>query len=69
MTSILLLSCSKQIFSSNGETICNAYKNQSGEKLHNKSNSPIKIVNSCKTCHEKKSGKDKEVTRRKIIYW
>jgi hypothetical protein len=56
LTTILLLSCSKQIFFTNGETIYKTGKNLTGEKLLDKKNSRIKIVNSCKTCH----GKDGE---------
>lgn len=48
---ILLISCSKQIFLTNGETIYKTGKNLLGEKLLDKTNSRIKIVNSCKTCH------------------
>jgi hypothetical protein len=49
----LFLSCSKQIFLTNGETIYKTGENLKGEKLLDKSNSRIKIVKSCKTCHGK----------------
>jgi hypothetical protein len=53
LLTILQFSCSKQIFFSNGESIYNIGKNLSGEKLLDKSNSRIKIVKSCKSCHGK----------------
>jgi len=53
LITILQLSCSKQIFFTNEETIYNTGRNISGEKLLDKSNSRIKIVNCCKTCHGK----------------
>lgn len=53
LSTILLISCSKQVFFTNGETIYKTGKNQNGEKLLNKSTSRIKIANSCKTCHGK----------------
>jgi len=51
VTAIVLLSCSKQIFSTNGETIYRTGRNLQGDKLLDKSASRIKIANSCKTCH------------------
>jgi hypothetical protein len=56
-TTILLLSCSKQIFFTNGEKIYKTGKDLTGEKLLDKKNSRIKIVNSCKTCHGKNGDK------------
>jgi hypothetical protein len=57
LATLLLLSCSKQIFLTNGETIYKTGKNKSGKKLLDKGNSRIKIVNSCKTCHGKSGDK------------
>ena len=57
LTTILLFSCSKQIFLTNGETIYNTGKNQNGEKLLDRPNSRFKIANSCKTCHGKNGDK------------
>ncbi|MFN0188841.1 MAG: hypothetical protein ACKVQV_09075, partial [Bacteroidia bacterium] len=51
--SILTLSCSENNFLTNGESIYNKGKNLNGEKLLDKSNSRIIIVNSCRTCHGK----------------
>jgi hypothetical protein len=45
------LSCTNKIYPSNGETIYKTGKNLAGEKMLDKKNSRIKIVNSCKTCH------------------
>lgn len=53
LLTILLISCSKQVFFTNGETIYKTGRNLNGEKLLDKSNSRIKIANSCKTCHGK----------------
>ena len=50
-TAILLLSCSKKNFSTNGETIYKTGRNFQGDKLLDKTASRIKIANSCKTCH------------------
>jgi cytochrome c553 len=62
LITFLLLSCSKQIFLTNGETIYKTGKNISGEKLLDKSNSRIKIVNRCKTCHGKNGDKMNDVS-------
>jgi hypothetical protein len=53
ISAILILSCSKQIYSTNGEAIYNTGKNLNGEKLLDKKASRIKIAHSCKTCHGK----------------
>lgn len=50
---ILLFSCSKQIFRTNGEAIYQTGKNLQGEKLLDKNASRIKMTVSCKTCHGK----------------
>ncbi len=62
MATISIISCSKQIFSTNGETIYRTGKNLNGVKLLDKSNSRIKIVNSCKTCHGKNGDKMNSVS-------
>lgn len=48
-----IVSCSKKLYATNGETIYKTGKNIKGEKLLDKSASRIKIVNSCITCHGK----------------
>ena len=53
VSTILILSCSKQIYSTNGEAIYTTGKNLNGEKLLDKKASRIKIAHSCKTCHGK----------------
>lgn len=50
---VMMISCSKRSYSTNGETIYKTGRNLQGEKLLNKSASRIKIVSSCKTCHGK----------------
>ena len=50
---MVIVSCSKTIYATNGETIYKTGKNVKGEKLLDKSASRIKIVNSCITCHGK----------------
>lgn len=62
LTTTLLISCSKQIFLTNGETIYKTGRNLNGEKLLDKSNSRITIVNSCKTCHGKNRDKMNSVS-------
>lgn len=53
VSTILILSCSKQIYSTNGEAIYTTGINLNGEKLLDKKASRIKIAHSCKTCHGK----------------
>jgi hypothetical protein len=48
---ILIWSCSRKVYPTNGETIYKTGRNLQGEKLLNKSASRITIVHSCKTCH------------------
>jgi hypothetical protein len=62
VTTISLISCSKQIFLTNGETIYKTGRNLNGDKLLNKPNSRIKIVNSCKTCHGRNGDKMNSVS-------
>ncbi|MBC7935390.1 MAG: hypothetical protein H7Y86_08570 [Rhizobacter sp.] len=50
---IIMISCSRKIFDTNGETIYRTGRNLQGEKLLDKGASSIKIVSSCKTCHGK----------------
>lgn len=49
--SLLVMACSKKTYLTNGESIYKTGKNLQGEKLLDKSNSRIKFINSCKTCH------------------
>ena len=62
MAAILILSCSKQIYSTNGEAIYTTGRNLNGEKLLNKAASRIKIAHSCKTCHGKNGDAMKKVS-------
>jgi hypothetical protein len=62
LSTFLLFSCSKQIFLTNGETIYKTGRNLNGDKLLDRPNSRIKIVNSCKTCHGKKGDKMNSVS-------
>ena len=50
----ILASCSKTIYTTNGETIYKTGKNLNREKLLDRIASRIKIVNSCQNCHGKK---------------
>jgi hypothetical protein len=50
---IVIISCNKQTFSTNGETIYRTGKNLNGDNMLDKSASRIKFVNSCITCHGK----------------
>ena len=59
---IMMLSCSKQVLTSNGEAIYRTGKNLQGEKLLDKTASRIKIVNSCKTCHGKNGDAMKNIS-------
>ena len=59
---ILLISCSKQTFTTNGETIYKTGRNLNGEKLRDRPKSRIKIVNSCKTCHGNSGNKMNSVS-------
>ena len=54
---VVLASCTNKIYQTNGETIYKTGKNLKGEKLLDKSNSRITIVNNCKTCHGKNGDK------------
>ncbi len=49
--SIILISCRKHIYETNGETIYKTGKNLKGEKLLDKKASRIKIISNCKICH------------------
>lgn len=62
LASILLISCSKHIFQTNGEVIYKTGRNSNGEKLLDRANSRIKIVNNCKTCHGKNGDKMNSVS-------
>lgn len=62
LSGILLISCSKHVFQTNGEAIYKTGRNSNGEKLLDRSNSRIKIVNNCKTCHGKNGDKMNSVS-------
>ena len=62
ISAIFILSCSKQIYSTNGEAIYTTGKNLNGEKLLDKKASRIKIIHSCKTCHGKNGDAMKKVS-------
>lgn len=49
----VLASCSKKTYVTNGETIYRTGRNLDGERLLNRRESRIKIVNSCQNCHGK----------------
>lgn len=51
--SIAIISCSKKLYQTNGETIYKTGRNLQGEKMINRSASRIPFVNSCITCHGK----------------
>ncbi len=59
---ILLISCSKQFYLTNGETIYKTGKNLSGEKLLNKKASRITILHSCRICHGNNGDRMKRAT-------
>lgn len=50
---MILCSCNNKTYPSNGETIYRTGKNLQGERILDRRNSRIKIVNSCKSCHGK----------------
>lgn len=51
--SAIIFSCGKNIYVSNGESIYKTGRNLNGERLLNESESRIKFVHSCQTCHGK----------------
>ena len=61
-SAILILSCSNQIYSTNGEAIYTTGKNLNGEKMLDKKASRIRIAHSCKTCHGKNGDAMKKVS-------
>jgi hypothetical protein len=50
---IVLFSCSKQLFQTNGEIIYLTGKNLQGEQMLDKNASRIKFATNCKVCHGK----------------
>lgn len=50
---LLLFSCSKQLFQTNGEAIYQTGKNLQGDQLLDKNASRIKFATNCKICHGK----------------
>jgi hypothetical protein len=50
---IAIVSCTKKVYQTNGETIYKTGRNLQGEKLLDKKSSRITIVNSCQACHGK----------------
>lgn len=53
LIALVVLSCSKKIYVSNGENIYKTGKNLQGERMLDKPASQIKIVGSCQGCHGK----------------
>jgi hypothetical protein len=53
LSAIIIVSCSKQTYPTNGENIYRTGRNLSGDNVLDKSASRIKFVNSCITCHGK----------------
>jgi len=54
-----IISCSKKLYSSNGESIYHTGKNIGGEKLLDKRHSQITLFKSCAGCHGKTGGRMK----------
>jgi hypothetical protein len=50
---IAVISCARQSYSTNGETIFRSGKNADGQSLLDKNNSSIRIFKSCQGCHGK----------------
>ena len=48
---LIISSCSRAMFSSNGESIYKSGKNLSGKSLLDKQNSKLTIIKSCEGCH------------------
>lgn len=48
---LIASSCSRSMYSSNGESIYKSGKNLSGKSLFDKQNSRLRIFKSCKGCH------------------
>lgn len=59
---LILISCTKKTYTSNGERIYKTGKNVRGEKLLNKEASRIKIMSSCQTCHGKSGARMKNLS-------
>ena len=59
---ISLSACDNKIYPTNGETIYKTGKNLHGERMLDRKNSRIKIVNSCKTCHGKNGDAMKNIS-------
>jgi len=53
LSCLLIVSCAKKTYVSNGESIYRTGRNLHGEKLLDREASSIKIVNSCQGCHGK----------------
>ncbi|PBQ33274.1 hypothetical protein CNR22_16330 [Sphingobacteriaceae bacterium] len=56
---VLLFSCSKEIYLSDGATIYRTGKNKHGKKLLDKEHSQITFVKSCQGCHGKQGERNK----------
>ncbi|CAN5811400.1 hypothetical protein BH11BAC7_BH11BAC7_30190 [soil metagenome] len=65
IVSVAIISCSKKLYETNGETIYKTGRNLQGNKLLDKSASRITILNSCKTCH----GKNGDAMNKVSIKW
>ena len=50
---LVIVSCNKKIYKTNGETIYKTGRNLQGEKMLDKTASRIKIIKSCQGCHGK----------------
>lgn len=65
IVSVAIISCSKKLYETNGETIYKTGRNLQGSKLLDKSASRITLLNSCKTCH----GKNGDAMNKVSIKW
>lgn len=59
---LIYISCSRNNYVSNGESIYKTGRNLQGERLLDKSSSRIKIVNSCQGCHGKSGARIREIS-------
>jgi hypothetical protein len=51
LLSLFLISCGKQVYTTNGESIYRTGKNLQGKKMLDRSGSSIPFFNSCQGCH------------------
>ena len=61
---LVIVSCTKKIYKTNGETIYKTGRNLQGEKMLDKTASRIKIIKSCQGCHGKNAVNVEHAVRR-----